>query len=288
VHDVHGFDGGQIVYEHPTHACSGPIWRPLDPSIPKDDRAGAEACAASLAPAARASTKDGKGETVAAYSIRWLAERWTRLVSVKDDTARLRDHILPVIGEASVLHMTRDDVERVAVALALFTCGRDGEVAELHWPDTELEHGVMTITRARDRETGAAKSTKTGGTRRFSVKPSLLPMLTAMHAEAKGQGRVFAIDATHLSRTFRRWLYVAGRQPRRAAHDHGDGARHHLARPTSERGDVDGRPGRSAAQHPATVRPRGLRDHRDLHPRGRHPRRGLRGTVPLVSSPIRQ
>ncbi|MGO9836228.1 MAG: tyrosine-type recombinase/integrase, partial [Polyangiaceae bacterium] len=270
-------------------------WQPLDPRIHEGDRAGADACAAQLAPTARATTKDGKGETVAKYSERWLAERKTRVVSVKDDDARLRDHVLPLVGDASVLRLTRDDCERVrdalddkvaagaigwktarhawqifrsmcadlanarrrelrvrdtdpaagikptlrgnskskqylypseflrfmacdivprdwrvAVALALFTYGRDGEVAELHWPDVDLEHGILTIARARDRETGAAKSTKTGGTRRFSVEPNLLPMLKAMHAEAKGQGRVFALDATHLSRTFRRWLLVAG------------------------------------------------------------------------------
>ena len=39
-------------------------WQPLDPSIPEDDRAAAEACAATIAPTARATTRDGKGESV--------------------------------------------------------------------------------------------------------------------------------------------------------------------------------------------------------------------------------
>jgi integrase len=270
-------------------------WCLLDPSIPEHDEAAARKLALTFAPAAKASTKDGVGELVAAYSIRWLAERRTRLVSVKDDTSRLRDHVLPLVGHLSVLSLTRDDVEgvrdalddkvaqgviswktarcawgvfktmcadmanarrrelrvrdsdvaagikptlrglrkskqylypseflaflacaevprewRVAVALAIFTYGRDGEVAMLDWSKIDLEHGVITIDRARNRDTGEAKSTKSGGTRRFSIEPNLLPMLRAMHAAAEGKGKVFGLDATHLSRTFRRWLLVAG------------------------------------------------------------------------------
>jgi integrase len=99
---------------------------------------------------------------------------------------------------------------RVAVALAIFTYGRDGEVAMLEWIKVDLEHGILTIDRARNRDTGEAKSTKTGGTRRFSIEPNLIPMLRAMHDAAEGAGKVFNLDATHLSRTFRRWLLVAG------------------------------------------------------------------------------
>jgi integrase len=99
---------------------------------------------------------------------------------------------------------------KISAALALYSYGRDGEIARLDWRDVDLEHGVLRITRARDRDTGATKSTKTGATRRFSVEPNLLPLLRAMHANADGKGRVFEHDATHLSRTFRRWLLVAG------------------------------------------------------------------------------
>ena len=270
-------------------------WYPLDPGIAREDEEGARRCALQFAPAAKASTKDGVGELLAAYSARWLRERKTRLVSVKDDTARLRDHVLPLVGHLSVLALGKNDVEgvrdalddkvaqgaigwktarcvwtvfksmcsdmanarrrelrvreddpsagikptlrglkkskqfvypsefikflscakvprdwRVAVALAIFTYGRDGEVAMLDWSKVDLDHGIMTIDRARNRETGEAKSTKSGGTRRFSIEPNLLPMLRAMHAASGGKGRVFALDATHLSRTFRRWLLVAG------------------------------------------------------------------------------
>jgi integrase len=101
---------------------------------------------------------------------------------------------------------------RRAVALAVYTYGRDGEVSELRWDggDVDLEHGVLSITRSQDRQSGRSKSTKTGGTRRFSIEPNLLPLLQAMHDRAGGKGSVFDLDATHLSRTFRRWLLEAG------------------------------------------------------------------------------
>lgn len=284
-------------------------WHALDPNIPEADREGARACAARFASVAKTSTRDGAGELVATYVERWLADRKTRLVSIKDDHQRLRDHVLPLIGRRSVIALNRDDVEgvrdaldakvtagtltwktarlawavlrtlcndlvnarrkelrvrddnpaagvkptlsgatklksylypseflrfvdcasvprdwRVAVALALYTYGRDGEVSMLDWKDVDLEHGTMTIARGRDRETGKAKSTKTGVARRFAVEPNLLPMLRAMHTAAKGKGRVFDLDATHMSRTFRRWLLVAG-VDRPALHDRTEATR---------------------------------------------------------------
>ncbi len=100
---------------------------------------------------------------------------------------------------------------RRAVTLAIYTYGRDGEVSALRWDagDVDLAHGTLRIVRARDRVSGADKGTKTGNTRRFSVEPTLLPLLETMHRESGGKGRVFDLDATHLSRTFRRWLKVA-------------------------------------------------------------------------------
>jgi integrase len=100
---------------------------------------------------------------------------------------------------------------RRAVALAIYTYTRDAELRELRWAgDVDLAHGVLSITRALERRTGAVKTTKSGETRRFSLEPNLLPLLRALHERAGGAGHVFSIDATHFSRTFRRWLTVAG------------------------------------------------------------------------------
>jgi integrase len=282
---------------------------PLDASVASTDVDAARRCAATFAPTAKATTRDGEGEILASYTSRWLADRKMRVVSIKDDHARLRDHVLPLVGHRSVLALGRDDVEdvrdaldkkvadgelswktarlawavfrtmcgdmanarnrdlrvrgddpaagikptlrgankmkaflypseflqfvacaevprdwRVAVALAIFTYGRDGEVAMLDWRDLDLAHGTMIIARGRDRDTGATKSTKGGSARRFTIEPNLMPMLRAMHAASGGRGRVFSLDATHLSRTFRRWLLVAG-VDRAALHDRTDATR---------------------------------------------------------------
>lgn len=267
----------------------------IDPNIPEDNRDAALACAAKWAHEARTSAGEGTIEPVEKYADRWLADREKRVVSIKDDRARLRDHVLPTLGPLDVRIFNRDDVEgvrdaldekvrrgelswktagnvwtvlkamcgdtanarnrelrvrdddpaagvkpplrgarkekqylypseflaflghpevprtwKIAACLALYSYGRDGEVAKLDWRDIDLEHGILRITRARDRDTGGEKSTKTGGTRRFSVEPNLLPLLRTMHQAAGGKGTVFEFDATHLSRTFRRWLLVAG------------------------------------------------------------------------------
>jgi hypothetical protein len=55
---------------------------------------------------------------------------------------------------------------RFAMALALYTYGRDGEVPELDWRDVDLARRLDDHP-SRDGVTGRAKSTKTGGTRRF-------------------------------------------------------------------------------------------------------------------------
>jgi len=56
--------------------------------------------------------------TVSAWSEVWLAERERKgIVSAPDDRARLRDHILPVIGTLPMASVSRADVERVVRAL---------------------------------------------------------------------------------------------------------------------------------------------------------------------------
>jgi len=88
-------------------------WIALDPSIGEGDVARAKASAASLVGTAKSTRKDGKGETVADYSVRWLADRVGRVASVADDRARFRLHILPILGALEARSFTRDDVERL-------------------------------------------------------------------------------------------------------------------------------------------------------------------------------
>lgn len=90
-------------------------WTALDPAIPEGDRAAALACAASFAPLARATTRDGTGETVAAYANRWLAARRAR--TAKDNASHLTHHILPVLGDRSILRLTSSDGDELVASL---------------------------------------------------------------------------------------------------------------------------------------------------------------------------
>jgi integrase len=90
-------------------------WVALDPKIPESDRDAAEKCAASFASVAKATTKDGAGETVAAYSTRWLAQRAKG--TAKDNGSHLKHHVLPVIGQVSILRLLPADGDALVAAL---------------------------------------------------------------------------------------------------------------------------------------------------------------------------
>jgi integrase len=110
---------------------------------------------------------------------------------------------------------------RRAVALAIYTFVRDGELRALSWDagDLDLEHGVLSVTRALRRVEPAKKGetarfvtvpTKTGETRRFAIEATLLPLLKAMHREAGGKGPLVVLPADHHADSLRHWLWEAG------------------------------------------------------------------------------
>lgn len=84
------------------------------------------------------------------------------------------------------------DCDRVPVsrrrrwALLVYFFARAGEVHGLDWDRIDLEHGVVTIDRARDLRSGTVGKTKTHDVRVFPIEPILLPMLRAMKAEGAG------------------------------------------------------------------------------------------------------
>lgn len=100
---------------------------------------------------------------------------------------------------------------RRAVAIAVYTFVRDGELRALRWDggDIDIEHGTLSVTRALQRS-GKTKSTKSGETRRFAIEANLLPLLRAMRAEAGGKGPVVSFRDRHMSRDLRLWLTRAG------------------------------------------------------------------------------
>jgi integrase len=238
----------------------------------------------------------GSGKSVTIYAKRWIASREGRLTSVRDDRSRLRDHVLPLVGNLDVATFTRDDVERVVesldakivagslnwktarnvwatftklcddaanakrrdlrvrrdnpaagvrapdrgapkakaylypsefsrfvscvdvpvtwrrnTAIAIYTYMRDGELRELGWEDVDLEHQTILVHHAWDRRAKKSKDTKTGIKRRIPIHPNLLPLLRAMHAESKGEGRVLKMPSERtMARALRRWLRRAG------------------------------------------------------------------------------
>ena len=98
------------------------------------------------------------------------------------------------------------------VALAVYSYMRDGELRVLRWDggDLDLEHGVLSVTRAWDRRAKDVKSTKSGETRRFALEPHVLPLLRAMRAEAKAEGAVVGLPSERtMARSLRRWLWRA-------------------------------------------------------------------------------
>jgi integrase len=58
------------------------------------------------------------GETVAAWSERWLADRTARgIASVKDDEGRVNKHILPILGPMPIARVDRAAIESVVESL---------------------------------------------------------------------------------------------------------------------------------------------------------------------------
>jgi integrase len=102
---------------------------------------------------------------------------------------------------------------RRAVAAAIYTFTRDGELRCMRWQDgdVDLDHGILSITRAYNRRTGRIKPTKTGETRRFALDANILPLLKAMHEEKCGEGPVVMLASERaMARNLRRWLWKAG------------------------------------------------------------------------------
>ena len=116
---------------------------------------------------------------------------------------------------------------RVAVAIAVYTYARAAELRALKWEDVDLEHGTIHIHRARDRVTGEDKTTKGKRARRFTLEPTILPVLQALYDASAGEGHVLSLPSDRdLSRGLKRWLWKA--DLRRAELHTSDGTRQAL------------------------------------------------------------
>jgi integrase len=102
---------------------------------------------------------------------------------------------------------------RRVITLATYLFLRASELEALGWDDIDFAHGTVHVHRSLKRYTRIDKSTKSGGTRRFTIEPALMPLLRTMAHETGGKGRVLAdaqIDKYSLSRVLRTSLALAG------------------------------------------------------------------------------
>jgi integrase len=101
---------------------------------------------------------------------------------------------------------------RRIIALAAYLFPRAGEMEALEWADVDVQRGIVHVHRGTDRQRGGTKATKTWTARRFAVEPAVLPLLRAMHAEAKGEGRMLPWMPRHrdLAEGLRTYLEVSG------------------------------------------------------------------------------
>jgi integrase len=91
-------------------------WEPLDPTIGPDEEERARVCAVETARYFRENPHVGDGvkETVGEYAKRWHDWREARGLScVKDDRARMTNHVLSEIGGLDVRAVTRRDLEKL-------------------------------------------------------------------------------------------------------------------------------------------------------------------------------
>ena len=100
---------------------------------------------------------------------------------------------------------------RRVIALAVYLFPRAGELEALEWDDVDLERGQVHVHRSIDHERDAAKSTKTGLTRRFAFERALMPVLAAMRQEAGTRRTVVVMPRMRdLAEGLRSYLRVAG------------------------------------------------------------------------------
>jgi integrase len=96
-------------------------------------------------------------------------------------------------------------------AVAVYTYMRAGELEALTRDDVDLEHGVIQINKAIDRETGRVKSTKSGETRRIPIEPNIAPLLERLcHGRSGEQPVLWMPDNEDRAVMLRQHLEQAG------------------------------------------------------------------------------
>jgi hypothetical protein len=95
-------------------------------------------------------------------------------------------------------------------AVAVYTYARAGELEALTWEDVDLEHGIIQINKAIDRETGLVKSTKSGETRRIPIERELIPLLERLYEARRSEQVLWMPDNDDRAVLLRQHLERAG------------------------------------------------------------------------------
>jgi integrase len=98
---------------------------------------------------------------------------------------------------------------RRLIALNIYLYCRAGELEALHVEDVDIEHRVVHIHRAIDRDRDEIKETKTNNPRRIPIEPNLLPLVEQVVREAHEAGRALLVEMPplcDLAARFRKYL----------------------------------------------------------------------------------
>jgi integrase len=102
---------------------------------------------------------------------------------------------------------------RRLVTLAIYTGLRAGEIRALTWGDVDLEHLVISVTKAYNRKTRRLGTTKTDETRRIPIEAELVPLLHSMRQDigvVKSEQVTWMPHYDDCGPLVRRYLRVAG------------------------------------------------------------------------------
>jgi integrase len=96
------------------------------------------------------------------------------------------------------------------VTVAIYSYLRDGELRALECRDVDVEHGVIRVTKAWNRNLKRAASPKGGRAREVPIDPALAPLLRDLLAE-RGEGPLLDMPSgSNAARALGTWLRAAG------------------------------------------------------------------------------
>ena len=130
---------------------------PLDPTIAQDDLEAAKACALLTSQHARdtGAVDRRRGLTVAEYAEAWIADREKRQgLDTRNDEARMRDHILPIVGHLEIRKVTSADLRRLVADLDRKSSLTDRAKGRLSW---KTARNVWTLATTMFRNATSSK-----------------------------------------------------------------------------------------------------------------------------------